>query len=265
MNNCQLNKFTAGFAQIDIEFMDVAENKRKVVEIIRRRRFDLLVFPELVFSGYEIPSRRELKKVSMNLNDSVFEEISSICRADEKAVIFGFAEIDGNGIYNSSMMINEKGERYVYRKMHLFNLEKKIFDKGDRGFFVNRVKNDLVGQLICFDWFFPEASRTLSLLGADIIALSANLVMPYCQKAMVTRSLENRVYSIVANRIGKEKETIFTGRSRIISPSGIVLKNGFLAKECIMTAEIDLQESKDKHVNKNNDLFKDRRGVYYVL
>ncbi|GAG82910.1 unnamed protein product, partial [marine sediment metagenome] len=48
-------------------------------------------------------------------------------------------------------------------------------------------------------------ARSLALLGADIIAHPANLVLPYCQKAMTTRCLENRVYGVTANRIGQEK------------------------------------------------------------
>jgi predicted amidohydrolase len=47
-------------------------------------------------------------------------------------------------------------------------------------------------MMVCFDWFFPESARTLALRGAQIIAHPANLVLPYCQTAMVTRCLETR-------------------------------------------------------------------------
>ena len=83
--------------------------------------------------------------------------------------------------------------------------------------------------MICFDWFFPETARSLALLGADIIAHPANLVLPYCQKAMITRCLENRVFAVTANRIGQEKrgedDFQFTGASQIISYDGKVLSS----------------------------------------
>ena len=75
-------------------------------------------------------------------------------------------------------------------------------------------------MLICFDWRFPETSRALALLGADVIAHPSNLVFPNAQKAMLTRSLENRVYTVTANRTGTERRpggTVpFTGRSQIV-------------------------------------------------
>ncbi|MEZ4690386.1 MAG: nitrilase-related carbon-nitrogen hydrolase [Ignavibacteria bacterium] len=76
-------------------------------------------------------------------------------------------------------------------------------------------------MMICFDWFFPETARTLALKGAQIICHPSNLVMAYCQTAMFTRALENRVFTITANRIGydvrENKELFFTGESVIVS------------------------------------------------
>jgi len=75
-------------------------------------------------------------------------------------------------------------------------------------------------MMICFDWFFPESARTLALKGAQLILHPSNLVMPYCQDAMITRSIENRVFSITSNRIGREGGYNFTGKSQIVSFDG---------------------------------------------
>lgn len=266
MKNCQHNTlFKAGFAQIDIELGNPDANISKVLTIINKKEFDLMVFPELSFSGYEMRSRTEVRRLSHKIESPVFEEISAICRKSEKAVIIGFAEDACDGIFNSSVLIDERGRKHVYRKTHLFKDEKRIFDKGNKGYSVRKIKDVNVAQLICFDWFFPEASRTVSLMGADIIALSANLVMPYCQDAMVTRSLENRVFSIVANRIGSDIEVKFTGKSRIVSPSGKVLRRGYAEKECVMAAELNICDARNKKINKKNDIFEDRRPELYVL
>ncbi|MFO0767873.1 MAG: nitrilase-related carbon-nitrogen hydrolase [Nitrospiraceae bacterium] len=92
-----------------------------------------------------------------------------------------------------------------YRKTHLFFEETLFFDPGDSGFQVWDVGGAKVGVMICFDWFYPESARTLALMGADIIAHPSNLVLPHCPDSMVTRCLENRVFSITANRIGRAR------------------------------------------------------------
>ena len=84
--------------------------------------------------------------------------------------------------------------------------------------------------MICFDWVIPEAARTLALKGAQIICHPSNLVMPYCQKAMYARAVENHVFIITPNRIGKDensgKEVSFTGGSIILNPKGDYLAEG---------------------------------------
>jgi predicted amidohydrolase len=121
--------------------------------------------------------------------------------------------------------------------------------------------------MICFDWIFPEAARTLSLAGAQIIAHPANLVLPYCQNAMITRSIENRVFTITANRIGKEKLGIeklrFTGQSQMTAPDGKILFRGPENKATFHVMSIDPKQALDKSISKRNDLFKDRRIEFY--
>jgi len=62
-----------------------------------------------------------------------------------------------------------------------------------------------VGMMVCFDWAFPEVARALALKGADLIGHPANLVLTYCQQAMVTRCIENLVFAVTANRYGTEE------------------------------------------------------------
>ncbi len=124
-------------------------------------------------------------------------------------------------------------------------------------------------MMICFDWIFPEAARTLALKGAQIIAHPANLVLPYCQNAMVTRSIENQVFTVTANRVGKET----SGKSppdiyRSIAghhpwrQNSLSWTNG---KECVHLVEIDPEHALNKRLNANNDLFEDRRPSLYEM
>ena len=123
--------------------------------------------------------------------------------------------------------------------------------------------------MICFDWQFPESARTLALKGAQIICHPSNLVLPWCQQAMKTRSLENRVFSITSNRVGIEYnngETMeFTGNSQILGTKGEVLLQLDEKNEGIGTIIIDPNLALDKSVNPLNDVFKDRRREMYEL
>jgi len=117
--------------------------------------------------------------------------------------------------------------------------------------------------MICFDWFFPETARYLALKGADIICHPANLVMPYCQRAMFTRALENQVYTITANRIGKDingsKDIFFTGESVILDPKGNYLARAKTDSEEIQSVEIEHTIARNKFLNPNNNIFDDRK------
>ena len=124
---------------------------------------------------------------------------------------------------DSAATVTPAGGVLVYRKAHLFDREKLVFDVARPKFEVVRAQCAL-GVMICFDWFFPEVTRILALDGAQVICQPANLVLPWCQDAMRTRSIENRVFSVTANRIGMEKRgnisLTFTGKSQIVSPNG---------------------------------------------
>jgi len=123
--------------------------------------------------------------------------------------------------------------------------------------------------MICFDWQFPEAARTLALAGAQIICHPANLVLPWCQQAMKIRCLENRVFAVTANRIGTElnagEKVSFTGQSQILNTKGEVLSSLSVSQEGTITAEINPEEANNKTVTERNDAFKDRRPEFYNL
>jgi predicted amidohydrolase len=123
-------------------------------------------------------------------------------------------------------------------------------------------------MMICFDWFFPESARTLALRGAQIIAHPANLVMPFCQTAMVTRCLENGVFAITANRFGVEElsdaRLTFTGGSQVLDTLGRRLLGAPAEANCVAVCEVDPSLAEDKRVGQRNDLFGDRRPEMYI-
>jgi predicted amidohydrolase len=182
--------------------------------------------------------------------------------------VAGLAERAPDGrIFNSAVAVDRDGFKGLYRKIHLFNREKEWFAPGDSGFVVLPLAGARVGLMICFDWIFPESARTLALLGAQVIAHPANLVLPFCQAAMVTRAVENRVFTITANRIGTEERggatLTFTGGSRVVAPDGTVLADAPADSAHAAVAEIDPVRADDKRATPKNDLFEDRRVEFY--
>ena len=121
--------------------------------------------------------------------------------------------------------------------------------------------------MICFDLMFPEALLTLSLKGAQIIVHPSNLVTPYVQEAMVTRSIENRVFTVTANRVGTEARRgdevlAFKGNSQVIDPSGkVVLKLG--NNEDLQIVTIIPEYADNKMFTDLNDIITERREDLY--
>ncbi|MEX2680071.1 MAG: nitrilase-related carbon-nitrogen hydrolase [Candidatus Sigynarchaeota archaeon] len=258
-----------GYIQTEPVFGDKEKNFKQVMELVETNhvKADLLVLPELFATGYAFTSRLEAHDLGEIPGEETTKFLSRLSRQTGAAVAGGFIEIACDQAYNAAMIVD--GDRIVctYRKIHLFNKERKWFTPGDVPFAVHEVRGAKVGLMICFDWMFPEAARSLALLGADVIAHPANLVMPYCQKAMVTRCLENHVYAVTANRIGTEKRGddtfTFTGGSQITGCKGDILASAPSNHVDASVVDIDPRAARDKKINDFNDVMSDRRPDFY--
>ncbi|MGE5175346.1 MAG: nitrilase-related carbon-nitrogen hydrolase [Hyphomicrobiales bacterium] len=257
-----------GFYQFTPAYGRPEENAARMEDAVRASRADLLVCPELATSGYLYLERPALERVAESVPSG--PSVARLARAAQEtgtAVVFGLPERDGDRIYNSAVLLTPGGAAVTYRKAHLFDTETLVFDRSGASPRHGSVAGADVGLMICFDWRFPETARVLALEGADVIAHPANLVHPYCQDAMITRSLENRVFTITSSRTGSDTAggvTIpFAGRSQIVSPSGERLAVADATEECVRTATIDPAAARDKRVTARNDLLGDRRTDLY--
>ena len=91
----------------------------------------------------------------------------------------------------------------------------------------------------------------------------ANLVLPYCQDAMITRSIENRIFTATANRIGIEREVTFSGHSQITNPKGQRVATLDGEEIGITWSDIDPSLADDKMITKRNHVIDDRRVELY--
>jgi len=255
--------------QNDPVFGEIEENLEEVLEMTEEESFDLLVLPELFASGYLFESKVEARQLGSKAGEGrVFEALADLASKKNAMIVYGFLELDGKRIFNSASAIYPDGEFKTYRKIHLFNTEKEIFDPGDTGFFVFDFKDARIGIMICFDWIYPESARKLALLGAQVICHPANLVLPHCPAAMITRALENKVFTVTADRIGEESragnDLRFIGQSRIVAPNGKILGELGDDRPGLITAEIDPQLADNKRITTRNDLLSDRRPEFYT-
>ena len=261
-----------GYVQMEPALLEPEKNYSRAEKLVKEaaeKGAKLVVLPELFDTGYNFESREEVESVAGQIPDGPTTEfLIELARSLDVFIVAGTAEKDERGnLYNSAVIVGPIGWGYIgkYRKIHLFNREKLFFQPGDLGFHVFNIGVAKVGVMICFDWFFPESARTLALKGAEIIAHPSNLVMPYAPMAMPIRALENRVYTITANRVGEERGLRFIGRSMIASPKAEVLAMGSEDREEVAVVDVDLGLARDKRINEMNDVFKDRRPEHYVI
>ncbi len=258
-----------GFVQNHPEFGNVQANLDRIEEMLAGKAADLFVLPELFSTGYRFKSMDEAHHYAELVPDGITSNfLLSLAKKNNTHFIAGLVEVEGDRIYNSSVILGPKGFVGRYRKIHLFDTEKSCFDAGTDVPPVFDLDGIKVGVMICFDWRFPETARSLALKGAEIIAHPSNLVLPHCPQAMITRCLENRIFAITADRVGEEKripgeKLTFIGQSQVVDPDGNILVRASETEEEVHIVDIDLEKARDKNLNPKNEIFKDRRPDLY--
>jgi len=264
----RVNRFRVAFVQGRPRFGEPERNLEHGLALAGTVRADLVVIPELWSSGYVFSSHAEVATLAEDAERGLTARaLKAAARREKRHYVAGFPERHRGRFYNSAMLVGPTGVRAVYRKLHLFEREQEWFSPGNIPLAVHRVGPARLGMLICFDWRFPEAARTLALLGADVIAHPSNLLYRNAQRMMIARSFENRVYTITANRTGTESRpggrVPFTGRSQIVDPMGEVIASATKTEEIARAADCDLARSRDKAMTRMTHLWTSRRPEFY--
>lgn len=250
-----------GFVQLDSKLLDVEGNVDRALRLVGKKRAAILVLPELFNTGYNFRTKSEVAGVAESIPDGPTTGVlRDLSRRDGSMIVAGVAERKGQSFYNSAVVVKDGKYLGTFRKVHLFYNEKKFFKAGNEFKVFGKV-----GVMVCFDWIFPESARTLMLKGAELIAHPSNLVLPHCPEAMKIRAIENRVYTVTADRVGVERGLRFIGQSEIVNPEGRVLYRASGTKEECVVKNIDLLTAHDKSVTPTNNLLKDRNPRAYDL
>jgi N-carbamoylputrescine amidase len=175
------------------------------------------------------------------------------------------------GLYHNTAVVLEKDGGLVgkYRKMHIPDdpgyYEKFYFTPGDLGFKPIQTSIGKIGLLVCWDQWYPEAARLMSLAGADFLvyptAIGWNLDDTEAERdrqlnAWITiqrgHAVANGLPVIACNRIGHEDDPStpsggirFWGNSFAVGPQGEFLAHLDAVEEKVQLVEIDRQRSED--------------------
>lgn len=229
----------------------------------------VVVLPELATSGYVFESVKEARSLALPPTDRAFNRLAAA--AGEAVVVVGFAESDGtDGVFNSAALLDASGVRAVYRKVHLWDQEKRFFTPGDARPPVVETAHGRIGVMICFDLEFPEWTRIAALSGTDLLAVPTNWPLvpvpageraPEVQIAIATARM-NRMAIACADRTGVERGVAWTGGTSIVDAEGALVATVGIG-EGTAWADIDLLASRNKRQAELVDLLGDRRPDLY--
>ena len=208
------------------------------------------VFPEAYLTGYAVDDREAAVKIAITfepLNEHL-GRIDALVQTLDMVAVLGFAENFGGKLYNSAAIFESGKPPRVYRKTHLPLMGLDMHVEAGNELNIFETKFGTIGVLICFDMRAPEATRSLALQGADLIVLPTNWPVGAevsAEHICVARAAENKVYLITCNRVGTENGFTFIGKSKIISPSGIVLECAGGEPTTLIT-DIELDHARNK-------------------
>jgi predicted amidohydrolase len=234
----------------------------------------IVLLPELANSGYVFRSIEEVRAAAVPADDDVLASWAQEAARSAAIVVSGFCERGSDGrVYNSVAMLDGSSVLAVYRKLHLWDEERRWFAAGEQQAPVVDTRYGRIGLAVCYDIEFPELTRGLALEGAELLAVPANWPhdpappdgRPVLHSLAAMTAYWNRVFVAVCDRCGAERGCEFEGGSVIAGPDG-ALVGGPVADRGpdIVYADCDLAQARRKRTGEHNDAFADRRAEYYA-
>ncbi len=238
---------------------------------------DVVLLPELFSTPY-FPREMDPKFFALAhplAEDPAVRALSELARELSVVLPVSFFERAGDAYYNSLVLLDADGKSLgVYRKTHIPDgtgyEEKFYFRPGDTGFRVFETRFGRLGTGICWDQWFPECARAMTLLGADVLlyptAIGSEPVTgrdtskPW-RRAMVGHAVSNTIHVAAANRVGDEGGQKFYGTSFIADPWGEIVGELDGGEQGVLVHTLDLAAAR-----KDRDwmgLLKDRQPHAY--
>jgi predicted amidohydrolase len=251
---------------------ETSENLRTAIDYTNEakvKRASLVAFPEFLMAfSPSSQSAEELTELAETLDGPFTVGLRNAARAAEINVLATVYERCAlpNRVYDTALWIDGGGNiAAAYRKLHLYDAlgfrESDKFVAGDD--LTPPLQTDVgrVGMMICYDLRFPELSRVLTLMGADVLVapsgwLCGDMKIEHWQTMVQARALENGCYIIAPGQVGN----IYIGHSMVVDPFGKVLLD-MGDREGLGIVDVDL--GMVKHVRDKLPLLKNRRADIY--
>lgn len=263
---------------------DIENNIKKAKEMVRACAKDganVILLQELFKSTYfcQIESYDYFDLAEEEKTSTLLREFSDLARELGVVLPISFFERSGNVYFNSLVVFDTDGSNLgKYRKTHIPDgqcyEEKFYFSPGDTGFKVFNTAYGKLGVAICWDQWFSETARILTLMGADILlfptAIGSEPILKtdssiHWQNVMKGHAAANIIPVIASNRVGTETEKdssmTFYGRSFIAGPDGSTLQELSRTEEGYLIEEFDFSEI--NNTRRTWGIFRDRRPNMY--
>ena len=194
------------------------------------------------------------------------QRMQALARELDVVIVSCYYEYAMDGVYyNSAAVFDADGALLGnYRKHHIPEgpqyIEKYYFTPGDSPYLVFRSKYGTFGVLICWDEWFPEATRIVALKGADFVfypsAIGSEPDNPELDTSQTWvdgirgHGIHNNFFVCACNRVGREDAADgsghmeFYGRSFVSDPWGNIIAEAKRNEEDTLVAELDLDEIK---------------------
>lgn len=248
-----------GLAQIYPKLGDIRHNADVHLDYVERAHrdgVDLLVFPELSMTGYQVQDLVPEVAMQTSRNDPTFARLLDASKALDMVV--GFVhEDDRQRFFTAAAYLSEGEVVHIHHKLYLPTYgmfdESRYFAQGNtvRAF---DTRFDRMGILICEDFWHVSPAYLLWMDGADLLILhsaSPGRGLDTSDRLSGSRWVElvNQAYGsmfttyvIHCNRVGYEDGKVFWGGSSIVNPDGEFVTHGLYFDEALIVQEIDLNE-----------------------
>jgi N-carbamoylputrescine amidase len=260
---------------------DVATNVARITDLVREAhgKGAQIILPSELFEGhYFCQTQREedFARAHPAEDHPTLRHFQQLAAKLGVVIPVSFFEQAGPEHYNSVAVIDADGRTLgVYRKSHIPDgpgyQEKFFFKPGNTGFRAFNTKLGTIGVAICWDQWFPEAARAMTLAGADILfyptAIGSEPEEPdfdsrdSWQRVMIGHAVANAVGVVAANRVGTEGGMTFYGSSFVSDARGDKVAELGRADQGIALAKLDLEQI--RKVRASMGFFRDRRPDLY--
>jgi len=231
---------------------DLEGNVEKIESILEECALEgvqIAAFPECAVTGYDSeailrPSKRALRGIEKRLSEA--------CRRNRIHTLIGIPYRTGDKIFNSSLIIDRKGKLLSrYHKVHLVGQDRAwSCTPGSQPSPVFKVGRANCSLFICHDSRYPELARLPVLKGARVLfylsheaSLKKEYKMDPYRAQIQARAAENSVYVVHANAPANEDLSASHGQSRLVDPTGNIIKEASQFGEDVLIADLPLSEA----------------------